>query len=84
MFGATNIVKRSDKSKYVYTTYGIAFDGASSWSFGNDFARNVMIFGVDNSSSSYFDNCKNNFLVLDADLQMILTVDSAFQRKGLV
>ena len=50
----------------------------------NAFARNAMIFGVDNSSSSYPDNCKNNFLVLDAELQLILTVDSAFQRKGLV
>ena len=27
----------------------------------NAFARNTMIFGVDNSSSSYPNNCKNNF-----------------------
>ena len=27
MFGATNIVKNSNKEKYVYTGYGIAFDG---------------------------------------------------------
>ena len=33
-------------------------------SFGNDFVRNVVIFGVDDSSSSHADNCKNNFLVL--------------------
>ena len=33
--------------------------------FGNDFARNVVIFSVDNSSSSHTDNCENNFLVLD-------------------
>ena len=38
----------------------IAFNGAGSWSFGNDFTRN----GVDNSSSSHDDNCKNNFLTL--------------------
>ena len=30
----------------------------------NDFARNVVTFGVDNSSSSHFDNHKNNFLIL--------------------
>ena len=30
----------------------------------NDFARNVIIFGVDNTSSSHTDNRKNNFLVL--------------------
>ena len=35
-----------------------------SWRFGDDFARNVVIFGVDNSSSSHTDNRKNNFLVL--------------------
>ena len=59
MFGVTN----SDKSGYVCSGYGIAFDGASSWSFDNDFARNAVIFGVDNSLSSHFDNVKNNFLV---------------------
>ena len=30
-----------------------------------EFARNVVIFGVDNSSSSHADNHINNFLVLD-------------------
>ena len=34
------------------------------WSFANDFARNVVIFGVDNSSSSNTDNQNYNFLVL--------------------
>ena len=65
LFGATNIVKHSDKEKYVYSGYSITFDSASSWSFDNDFARNVLTFGVDNSSSSQSDNRKNNFLVLD-------------------
>ena len=40
------------------------FDGAGSWNFGNDFARNVVIFGDDISSSSYTDNRNNIFLVL--------------------
>ena len=35
-----------------------------SRSFGNDTARNVIIFGVDNSSSSHGDNRKNKFLEL--------------------
>ena len=64
LFGATNIVKNSDKEKYVYSGYGIKFDSASSWSFDNDFARNVIIFDVDNSSSILSDNRKNNFLIL--------------------
>ena len=50
--------------KHVYSGYGIAFDSAGSWSFGNGFARNVVIFGVDNSSSSHVNSC-NNFLMLD-------------------
>ena len=33
------------------------------WNFGNNFARNVIIFGVDNSSSSHSSNQKNNVLV---------------------
>ena len=64
LLGATNIVKNSDKEKYVYSGNGITFDSAGSWSFDNDFARNVIIFGVDNSSSSHADNSKNNFLIL--------------------
>ena len=64
MFGATNIVKNSDKEKYIYSGYGITFGSAGSWSFDNGFARNVVIFGVDNSSSSHSDNRQNNFLVL--------------------
>ena len=30
--------------------------------FGNYYARNVIIFGADNSSSSHADNLENNFL----------------------
>ena len=47
-----------------YSSYEIALDGTGSWSFGNDFGRNIVIFGVGNSSSSHSDNRKNNFLVL--------------------
>ena len=32
--------------------------------FGNDTARNVLIFDLDNSSWSHVDNHKNNFLIL--------------------
>ena len=51
LFGATNIVENSDKEEYVYSGYGIILDSASFWSFDNDTARNVIIVGVDNSSS---------------------------------
>ena len=41
LFRATNIVKSTDKEKYVYSRYGITFDIEGSWSFDNDFARNL-------------------------------------------
>ena len=48
----------------MYSSCGIAFDRSSWWSFVNDIARNVIIFDVDNNSSSHSDNRKNNFLIL--------------------
>ena len=64
LFAATSIAKNSDKEKYVSSGYRMTFDSAGSWSFVKDCARNVVIFGVDNSSSSRPDNRKNNFSVL--------------------
>ena len=40
------------------------FNGNGSWSFSDDFAGNVVIFRVDNSSSFDTDNLKNAFLIL--------------------
>ena len=57
----------------MYSGYGITFDGLSSSRFDNDFARNVIIFGVDDNSSSCTDNRKNNFLVLGGGLTDDLT-----------
>ena len=37
LFGATNIVKISDKEKYVYSGYAITLGSAGSWIFGNGF-----------------------------------------------
>ena len=38
--------------------------GEGTWRFVSDTAINILMFGVDNSSSSHTDNLKNNFLVL--------------------
>ena len=46
----------------MFCGYGVAFEGKDSWSFNDDFARNVIIFGVDNGSSSHTDNLKNGFI----------------------
>ena len=64
LFRANNIVKNRDKEKYVYSRYGITFDSKGSCSFDIGTARNVIVFGVDSSSSSHVDNRKSNFLIL--------------------
>ena len=51
----------------MYSSYGIAYDGVASWSFGNELAGHVVIFGVDNSLLSHTDNPKNNFLEFDEE-----------------
>ena len=48
----------------MYSGYGTAFDGTGLWSFGYDFARNVVTYAVVNNSLSHSDNLKNVFLVL--------------------
>ena len=62
-FGATNLIKNSDNDKCVYAwnIHGIAFEWEDWWSLGYGTARNVIIFGVDNSSSSDVDIRKINF-----------------------
>ena len=64
LFGTVKLTRKADKSKFTYNGRGIEFDGRGYWSSDNDTARNVVIFGVDNSSSSHIDNPKNNFLAL--------------------
>ena len=49
LFGATNIVKNNVKENFMYSDYGIAFDGAGEWSFNYDSARNIKNLGVDKS-----------------------------------
>ena len=78
---ATSIVKNSNKEKYVYSGYRIIFDSAGSWSFDNGTAKNVIIFGVDNSSSSHADNRKNIFLVLGEGLTFGINGDFGSAEK---
>ena len=53
--------KNSDEEMFVHNVYTITSDSAGSWSFNNDTARTVTMFGVDNKSSSHYDNCKKSF-----------------------
>ena len=42
-FRATNVVKYSDKEEYIYSRYGIEFDGKYEWRFGNVYAMPLLI-----------------------------------------
>ena len=59
------MTKNADIDKYGYSGYGIGFVRKSSFSFQNGgFGQNVIIFGVDTSSSVHVDNKKKNILIL--------------------
>ena len=65
LFGAVTLTKNDDVNKYEYSGYGIGFDRKSSFSFPSGrFGQNVIIFGVDMSSSVHVDNKKKDILIL--------------------
>ena len=62
MLGAVTLIKDIDIDDYRYSYYGIGFDKKKElFTFGNGFRRNVVIFGVDMSSSVHADNEKRYF-----------------------
>ena len=65
LFGAIKITKNADTSKYKYKGYGICFDEGGSFSKGNiSNGKNVLIFGVDESSLVHANNKANNIYVM--------------------
>ena len=67
-----------------FTEYIVAFDGEGEWSFRNDYTTSVIIFCVDNSSSSHTDNLQNNFLILGEGDILVLMEALVHQKKSLV
>ena len=62
LFGAVKLTKNADIDKYGYSGYGIGFDRHGRFPFpGTWLGRNVIIFGVDMSSSAKIDNRKKIF-----------------------
>ena len=62
LFGAVSLTKNADIDRCGYSGYGIGFDRHGSFSFpGAGLGRNVIIFGVDMSSSTKIDNRKKDF-----------------------
>ena len=65
LFDAVTLTTNADIDKYGCSGYGVGFDRRSSFSFpGDAFGRNVIIFGVDMSSSEHIDNKKKDILIL--------------------
>ena len=53
-----------ESKKIIYYGHGKGYDSAGSLSFGNEFARNVIMFGIDKNSLRHFENRKYNVLIL--------------------
>ena len=65
MSGTVTLTKNININKYGYSGYGIGFDRRSSFSFPcGEFGQNIIIFGVDMSSSAHIDNKKKDILIL--------------------
>ena len=60
MSGAVKLTKNADPDKYRYNGYGIGFDLPSELSLPDgSMGKNVIIFGVNMSSTVHIDNKKN-------------------------
>lgn len=74
----------------MYIDYRIAFNGAGSWSFDNQFVRNALIFGADNSSSSHGNKNFIFFKILRkivqcyANGQLIILMAAQVQQKTIL
>ena len=64
LFGTVKLTKHVDVDQYKYSRHGIAFDRKGSYSIDDEGGRNVIIFGVDMSSSPHIDNKKKRILIL--------------------
>ena len=69
LFGAVSLTKNADIDKYGYSGYRIGFDRHGSFSFlGIGLGLNVIIFGLDMSSSTKIDNRKKDILIFGKGL----------------
>ena len=83
LFGAVTFTKNAGIDKCGYSGYGTGFDRRSNFSFpGGGFAQNILIFGVDMSSSPHIDNKKKDKLVfgkgLTQGLEHTLTAEKMY------
>lgn len=56
------LTKNSDLHNLEYSDYGIGFDPCSQFSLSSgEWAKTIVIFGVNNSLSAHADNRKNRY-----------------------
>ena len=89
LFGAMQITKNADTSKYDYKGYGICFDERSE--FGHTIteggfshtadARNVLIFGADMIFSVHKTNRANHIYVMGTGLHKVFTILRYMQKR---
>ena len=92
LFGAMQITKNADTSKYNYKGYGICFDESEEFTHvrkrGNfsdtTDGRNVIIFGVDMSFSKHANNKANNIYVMGKDYIQKINNTKYMQKKCII
>ena len=83
-FGSVKLTKDADPDKYKYSSYGMGFDSRSQFSFTDEsMGKNVIIFGVDMSSSVHFDNKGKDIFIPCEDISQglddtILTAEAKY------
>ena len=64
LFGSVKLTQNPDIDKNGYSGYGIGCDRKGFLSISNEIDKNVIVFGVDMSSSSKIGNRKKDILIL--------------------
>ena len=68
LFGTVKLTKNANANNYFYSRYGIGFDSRSLFSIPDfDWGKNVVIFGVDMSSSVHAYDKHKGILILDKE-----------------
>ena len=65
LFGGIKLTKKADPDKHSYSGFGIGFDTREQYSLPDgSVGKNVIIFGVDTSSSGHIENKEKDTLFL--------------------
>ena len=73
LFGSVKLAKNADPDKYKYSGYGIGLYSCLEFSFTDgSMGKNIIVFGVDMSSSVHIDNKNKDILILGEGPTQIL------------